>query len=243
MLSIENLGVELADGDRRFRLRVDQLEIRRGETIGISGPSGTGKTLLLELLGLLRKPDNGGCYNLVSRDGAPTDLCRIWSDSAVAPARARLRGSLFGFVPQSGGLVPFLTLRDNVRLTQEISGRLDPGWIDTLCDRLGLVDVQNMLPGKLSIGQRQRASVARALAHRPEVLIADEPTAALDPANAAETMRLLFEVAAIEGNAMLLSTHDLDLLERFPTRRLSLRLTDGARPGTLESRLAPADGA
>ncbi|MBL3564450.1 ATP-binding cassette domain-containing protein [Rhodovulum sulfidophilum] len=239
-LDIRDLGVSLSDGDRGFALRVPELRIAAGETAGLTGPSGTGKTLLLELLGLLRAPEPGGVYRLRPAEGPARDLAALWTGrGGLAP----LRGRLFGFVPQTGGLLPFLTLAENVALPQRICARPDPGLVTDLIARLGLGPVAGLRPERLSIGQRQRAAIARALAHRPRFVIADEPTAALDPENAAEAMSLLFETAARSGAAVIVSSHDLDLLKRFSLTRYRLEIDPDHAPGRPVSRLiAAADG-
>ncbi|MEM9433019.1 MAG: ABC transporter ATP-binding protein [Pseudomonadota bacterium] len=236
MLEAHDLSVSLKDGDRAFRLRIEGLRVDAGEAVGLTGPSGTGKTLLLELLGLLRRPDPGGTYSLRSEQ-MTQDLTASWTASGAL--RAELRGSVFGFVPQTGGLVPFLSLRQNIELTQDISGRFDKSWVDQLLTQLGLDAVAHMRPDKLSIGQRQRTAIARALAHRPQVIIADEPTAALDPESAQQAMGLLIDAAKLGGTAVMISSHDLALLDRFPLTRYGLKLTPATRPGLVTSRLRP----
>lgn len=238
MLRVRDLGVSLHDQGRTFRLWIEALDIAPGKAVGLTGPSGTGKTLLLELLGLLRKPDPGGAYSLTT----PTqthDLLASWAPHASGVLRANMRGSVFGFVPQTGGLVPFLTLRQNIEITQRISGRFDAAWIDQLIERLGLSGLGQMRPEKLSIGQRQRTAIARALAHRPDILIADEPTAALDPESAQEAMALLFDAARQGGTAVLISSHDLALLDRFALTRHALQISPATEPGLVTSRLRP----
>lgn len=240
-LDIAGLGVSLADGDRGFSLQVPALRIAAGEAVGLTGPSGSGKTLLLELLGLLRAPDPGGRYRIAGEDGQELDLAALWSRRGRI---ARLRGRIFGFVPQTGGLLPFLTLAQNVALPQRICRRPDPDLAADLIARLGLAPVAGLRPERLSIGQRQRAAIARALAHRPRVVIADEPTAALDPENAARAMELLFEAAARTGSAVIVSSHDIGLLDRFTLTRYRLEPEPGRPPNRPASLLtAPAEAA
>lgn len=236
VLVLEDVSVALTDGDRSFELRLDQLALRRGEVTGLTGPSGTGKTLLLELLGLMRRPGREGVFLLAERSGTTHDLAALWRSSSASAGAARLRGTLLGFVPQTGGLLPFLTLAENVALSQRIAGREDAGWRAHLLDRLGLAAFAGLRPGALSIGQRQRCAIARALAHRPEFVLADEPTAALDPDTAAEAMGLLIEAAREGGAAALISSHDLALLDRFPLRRLRLEAST-PKPGHVVSHL------
>lgn len=226
-LTIAGLGVGLADGDRRFELELGRLGIRAGEVWGLTGASGSGKTLVLEILGLMRRPDpdSGGSFVIEDRDGGRHDIARLWQGRAGPAEAARLRGRLLGFVPQTGGLLPFLTLAENVALSQRIAGRPDPAWRDHLIERLGLASCARLRPGSLSIGQRQRTAIARALAHRPDIVLADEPTAALDPPAAAEAMRLLIGTAREGGAGVLVSSHDIALLDRFAMRRLALVAT------------------
>lgn len=230
ILEAADLTVTLQDADRAFRLLIADFSLAPGQVIGLSGSSGTGKTLLLEVLGLLRRPDPGGRFQ-TRQDRQVSDLAALWRSGSAARQAPKLRGDLFGFVPQSGGLLPFLTVRENIELSQKISGRLDAGWLQSLEERLGLSPLTRLMPKSLSIGQRQRVAIARALAHRPPFVVADEPTAALDPENAVAAMELLIGAARAGGAGVLVSSHDLSLLDRFPMQRLYLALTSdpGAR--------------
>lgn len=229
-LEIGRLAAELSDGDRRFRLRAEGLRFARGETWALTGESGSGKTLFLEMLGLLRAPLAGSVYRSGTRD-----LVALWRRGARGKGLAALRGALFGFVPQAGGLVPFLTAAENVALTQRITGRRDPARVAFLIDRLGLGPVARLPPGALSIGQRQRVAIARALSHRPAFVLADEPTAALDPPTAETVMGLLLEAAAEEGAGVILSSHDHARLDRPGLRRLGFRVAAAAGEVTSEA--------
>lgn len=234
VLRVEDLALTLRDGERRFTLDVPGLAVAPGEALGLTGPSGTGKTLLLELLGLLRRADRGS-YRLGTEG---TQVQALWAGRGGRERVSGMRGTFFGFVPQTGGLMPFLTVRENVALTQRVSGRRDGALIGALLERLDLGAVAGLRPDRLSIGQRQRVAIARALAHRPRFVIADEPTAALDPDNAAAAMALLVEAAAGEGTAVLVSSHDIALLDRFALTRY--RLNARAEGAGVASRLERA---
>ena len=240
VIDINGLSVTLTSGARGFTLEIPALRVAPGERVAFTGPSGTGKTLLLELLGLLRAP-GAGRYLAALRDGAQTDLGALWKTRRGRAQIPPLRGRLFGFVPQTGGLLPFLDVRGNIALSQRISARPDAELIEALIGRLGLGPVARLHPDRLSIGQRQRVSIARALAHRPRFVIADEPTAALDPENAAEAMALLFGAADETGTAVVVSSHDLELLDSFALTRYRLGLIPDTDPDRVTSQLAPLE--
>lgn len=219
-LFLNDAEVTLRDGDRVFRLRVDELALEPGRAVALTGASGSGKTLLLELLGLLRKPGAGTRYRWAGPDAI--DLGGLWALGVRNADLARVRGRMFGFVPQTGGLLPFLSVAENVALPQRLNACEDAGWCRDLIQTLGLSDVAALLPGALSIGQRQRAAIARALAHRPPFVIADEPTAALDSDSADRVLELLLQTARAHGSGVILSSHDLDRIARFGIPRLQL---------------------
>lgn len=235
-LTLEDVAVTLNDGDRTFRMSTGKLDLSAGETIGLSGGSGTGKTMLLEVLGLLRRPNTGGTF-LLSVEGIEVDLHK----TAGAAKAAELRGRYFGFVPQTGGLLPFLTVSENIALSQQIAGVEDRDWHGELIARLGLAGLERLSPSALSIGQRQRVSIARALAHKPGFVIADEPTAALDPDAAQNAMRLLIEAAELGGAGVIISSHDIGLLGQFAMKRVHLSLAPDSAPERVHSSLAPLD--
>lgn len=221
-LHIKNGRIDLRDGDRAFQLQLDDLHLARGQTVALTGASGAGKTLVLELLGLLRAPGAGTAYDWTDPQGVNCDFAALWHPGPRNPDLARMRGRVFGFVPQTGGLMPFLNVIENIALPQRVNDQVDADWCASLVDRLGLSDVTALMPGALSIGQRQRTAIARSLAHRPPFVIADEPTAALDPDSADAVLELLLETASEQDTGVILSSHDIDRVARFGIPRLSL---------------------
>ena len=225
-LCIRDLSVSLGDTERRFTLRTGSWDVDAGAVIGFTGPSGTGKTLLLELLGLLRAPASGQYYAQPrSAEGEALSFDSFWGTAGSSVHRATCRARFFGFVPQSGGLLPYLTVTENIALSQQIAQRYDREWLLHLIEQLGLDAVAKLRPAALSIGQRQRVAIARALAHRPFCVIADEPTASLDPENAEAAMGLLIRAARDGGAATLLSSHDYATLDKFDMTRMHLEIT------------------
>ncbi len=182
----------------------------------VTGPSGSGKSSLLYLLGLLDLPTTGEVFV----DGAPTSRL----DDA---ARTRMRLAAFGFVFQFHFLLPEFTVLDNVMLPMRQLGRLSRAQMRErgmeLLTRLDMADQANKRPDALSGGQRQRTAVARALANDPPVVLADEPTGALDTKNAAAVFAILAELAR-QGRTVIAVTHDEGLAQ---TAQRRIHLVDG----------------
>ncbi|HCE44865.1 MAG TPA: ABC transporter [Lentisphaeria bacterium] len=184
------------------------LNVARGEIVALLGPSGAGKSTLLTILGLIRPPDAGRIVigNTVVFDG---DL-RV-------NARTFRRKHL-GFVFQKANLIPFLTAAENVQLAMEIndaSPREARLRTMELLEYLGIMDRADHLPAKLSGGQQQRVAVARALANRPSLILADEPTAALDSVRGRQVMELFRNVAHEQNTGVIVVTHDHRALDVF----------------------------
>lgn len=176
-----------------------------GEVVALTGPSGSGKTSLLYCLAGLVRPDSGS----VTFEGR--DLTRLTDND-----RAQTRRRHFGFVFQFAELVPELTLRENVELPLQLvgrSGRERRERVNELLERLDIVAEADRRPGQVSGGQAQRAAVARALAHTPDVVFADEPTGSLDSANGSKVLDQLLSVAREHGTAVVLVTHSSDVAD------------------------------
>ena len=176
------------------------LQFERGEICSILGPSGSGKTTLLSILGCLLAPTRGELW---------VENVRV--DHARPRQLVRLRRRLIGFVFQQARLLPFLSIEENLRLVGRNSGlpRQDLSRrIDRLLDELSLADVRNRSPDEASVGERQRASIARAILHRPPIVLADEPTASLDWPTGRRVMELLIQQAREEKALLIIVTHD-----------------------------------
>lgn len=214
-------------GGASFTLRVPELVLRQGEFCSVVGPSGCGKSTLLDMLALVLAPTSAKCFQLSLPDPhgpMAYDLPRLGEGEA-----ARIRRSNIGYVLQNGGLLSFLTVRENILLTAQLSQRrLAAGELEELVRVLGLADQLEKKPQYLSGGQRQRVAVARALIHRPGIILADEPTAAVDYPTALDIRDELLGLARRMGAAVIMVTHDRTLVDgvsdvqvNFTVRRVS----------------------
>jgi putative ABC transport system ATP-binding protein len=203
--ALEAAGVRrlLGNGPHGFALQLDRLVLQPGDRLAVVGPSGSGKSTLLGLLSLALRPDQAGVLRVLGED-----VWALWQRGA-GDALAALRARALGFVPQTAGLLPFLTLHDNIALSQTLAGRPDAQFLAELARRLDITTALDRRPAEVSVGQRQRAAIARALAHRPAIVLADEPTASVHPAQADDILALLATMAG-DGVALLVTTHDPD---------------------------------
>ncbi len=234
LLQVHGLERRLGDG---FRLSVPEFALAEGDRVAVVGPSGAGKSTFLALLALALKPGRADGFTLRrGPGGAAVDAARLWARGDEA-GLAALRAAAIGYVPQTAGLLPFLTLRRNIALTQALAGRRDAALIGSLAERLEIAGVLERLPAQVSVGQRQRAAVARALAHRPALVLADEPTASVHPSQADEILRLLRDTAEA-GAAVLLSTHDVPRAKAAGLRLLGCEPEPGPIPASVLRPLA-----
>lgn|GEM_PF-133751 len=201
--------------DRSFELVVPAVDIVAGRPVAFVGPSGCGKSTLIDLLAMTLEPDGAAEFRVADGSGGPpVDVADLWRRRRL-DALARLRARRFGYVLQTGGLLPFLSVAENIALPQRVLGAIDRALVAELAARLDIADQLGDRPGRLSIGQRQRVAIARALAHRPPIVLADEPTASLDPLNAEAVMRLFMDLVEDFGAALVLVTHDAELAAAF----------------------------
>ncbi len=197
--------VELIEVSKSYRrgdelvhaLRDVSLTLAGGEMVALVGPSGCGKSTTLNLIAGVDRPDSGA----VIVDGA--DLATA-GEAVLVRARRHSTGIVF----QSFHLMPHLTVEENIALPLALDGGRDSARVLELIRRVGLTHRKDHFPGQLSGGEQQRTAVARALVHRPSVVLADEPTGALDSASGAAVLRLMDGLRREEGSALLLATHD-----------------------------------
>lgn len=214
--------------DRRFEVRLPRLKIGRGELIALVGQSGSGKSTLLDLLGLILPPSRLASFVFRQKGLSDRELGQLILEGDI-DALADFRRNGFGYVPQQGGLLPFLNVHNNIDLGNIDLGRerdANLGWsVAELAERLGLADLLQQFPRDLSIGQRQRVSIARALLGEPDIVLADEPTASLDPMAASEVLNLFVDLARRRGTGVLIANHDWALVADKGFSRVSPQIT------------------
>ncbi len=188
-------------------LRGVDLSLAAGETMALMGESGSGKSTLLHLVGALDDADAGE----IILDGV--SIARLPEN-----ARAALRREAIGVVFQQFNLIASLTVAENLAFQAQLAGRLDPQWQARLTHRLGLENLASRYPEQLSGGQQQRVAIGRALAVRPKLLLADEPTGNLDEATGDAVMDLTLDLVTETGCAFLMVTHSARLAARLSRR-------------------------
>ena len=204
ILALQGLHRSYKSGDKSLHvLNGVDLEVHAGEIVGLIGPSGSGKSSLLHAAGLLERPDEGRIL-IGGQD------CTGMDDNK----RTLIRLNAIGFVYQFHHLLPEFTAQDNVALPLRIAGKTETEArkrAASLLDRLGLAERLNHQPAQLSGGEQQRVAVARALANRPALILADEPTGNLDPHTSESVFQNIRDLTHEEGVAALIATHNLEL--------------------------------
>jgi putative ABC transport system ATP-binding protein len=215
VVRLDDVSKSYSDGARQHQvLHGVRLEIRRGEFLALVGRSGSGKSTLLNLIGGMDDPDAGRVHVL------GLDLER-----ADETRRTELRRTQLGFVFQFFNLLPTLTVEENLLLPLELARKLDPSTRRRaleLLDAVGLAAQRTSFPDRLSGGEQQRAAIARALVHDPELVLADEPTGNLDDENAANVLELFERLLRASGKTLVLVTHSA-AAARVADRTLELR--------------------
>ncbi len=204
-------------------MRDVSLAVRRGEVVALLGPSGSGKSTFLTAVGLINPPTSG---QILINGQLVMDGPRAVVDPTA------FRREHIGYIFQKSNLIPFLSARENVQVALELAG-WRPGKARQraleLLDYLGVADRAGNMPAALSGGQQQRVAVARALANQPSIILADEPTAALDRSRGRQVMELFAKVAHEQNAGVIVVTHDERTLEVFDT---IYEMEDGViRPG------------
>lgn len=215
IVRLENVTKVYGKGDAVVHALQDvTMSVQKGETLAVVGASGSGKSTLLHMIGGVDIPTSGKIY-VEGRE--ITEM----KDTELSVYRRRK----IGFVFQAYHLMPILTVEENIQMPILLDHQKpDKAYIDHIIELLGLKDKRKCLPGQLSGGQQQRAAIARAMANRPSLILADEPTGALDTRNGEEVMSLLQNSVRQLDQTLILITHNPDLARE--TGRI-LRMEDG----------------
>ncbi|WP_456485766.1 ABC transporter ATP-binding protein [Hydrogenimonas sp.] len=207
-IKVENLTKIFGSGDSEVRvLENASLEVKKGEFAALVAPSGAGKTTLLMMLGCVTKPTSGKIW---------LGDALVWDENHWSiPDTRRIRREKIGFIFQAHYLIPFLNIIENVKIIP-----LTNGWPDKKADEKAMKllnyfdigDKRDAMPSQLSGGQNQRVAIARALSNEPQIILADEPTAALDMQRAVSVVKMLRKIVEEQNVAIIMVTHDERLL-------------------------------
>ncbi|MFH1035205.1 MAG: ABC transporter ATP-binding protein [Pseudomonadota bacterium] len=230
LVDIRDLSKHFGQGETRVdALREVSLQVHAGQVVGLLGPSGSGKSTLLNVIACILEPSSGR----MQLDGQ-----LVYDGRWLQKDLRRLRLDRIGFIFQFHNLLPFLNALENVSVVLQIAGATDSAARARAMELLSYLQVdhrQAAMPSRLSGGEAQRVAIARALANHPRIILADEPTAALDSVRAGVVMDLLRKVAQEQGAAILVVTHDEKIFDRFDMmfhlRDGSLSLLDSAPDG------------
>lgn len=218
LLHVENLTKSFCspEGGKHEVIDIESFQLAPKQQIALSGESGSGKTTFLHLIAGILKADSGK----ILINGA--DMTQLGE-----AGRDQVRAKSLGYIFQTFNLLQGYTCLENVMLGMAFGVGVDRGFAEQLLKRVGLEQRTNYYPRQLSVGQQQRVAVARALANRPKLVLADEPTGNLDHVNARDSLRLIREACRENEAALLLVSHDRDVLNNFENR-VDLRVLNRA---------------
>ncbi len=209
-LLAENINLIREKNGAVFSLHIPGLDIQHGDIVAVVGQSGCGKSTLLDILALILEPQSGKIT--LSTQGDTTVLT-----NAKPSLLAKIRKQHLGYVLQSGGLLPFLNVKENILLPANligISGKKLKQRFDNLMDILDIGNQIHKKPQHLSGGQRQRVAIARALIHSPSLVLADEPTAAVDSDTAENICTMFKQIVSGSNTAAIIVSHDRELMKK-----------------------------
>ena len=210
LVELKGIAKHFGEGETRVdALRDITLSVSSGEVVGLLGPSGSGKTTLLNVIGAILEPNEGW----MRLDGEV-----VYDNRWLRGDLRRLRLDKIGFIFQTHNLLPFLDAADNVAVVHYLAGVRREESVNRAVELLNYLEVghrKHAMPSQLSGGEAQRVAIARALANSPRIILADEPTAALDSARAGIVMDLLRKLAVEQHTAIIAVTHDDKIFDRF----------------------------
>ncbi len=202
--------IKRRDDANGYELHIEHLAIARGDTIALTGESGCGKSTALDLLGLVLAPTECGTFSFITEDGE-WDISKLFLERQF-DTLARLRLFNIGYVLQTGELLPYLKVSENMIVPALMAGISREEALEEAVDAASLLGIEHKMdamPSTLSVGERQRVAIVRALVPKPPIILADEPTAALDPLHAAKVMEAFLAAVRERGATLLLVTHNV----------------------------------
>lgn len=224
-------GVEkkLGDLDHSITIQIPSFELRQREIVAIVGSNGCGKSTMLDMIAMLCKPDKVEQFVICSNGGDFKDVQLL-----VEKDVNKLRRNNIAYILQSGGLLEFLTLQQNISLVTRLKKGKQADF-NEIVESLGIEKLLNKKPMQLSGGQRQKGAVARALIQQPDIILADEPTSAMDSLSAIRLMENLTTRVRNSGSSLILVSHDTSLVQDFANRvyRFSVKQVNGETISTL----------
>jgi putative ABC transport system ATP-binding protein len=189
------------------------------------GFSGCGKSTLLDLLAMISQPNQAERFLFHPNTSKSLDVAALWQQKALNKlADARLHN--IGYVLQTGGLLPFLTIDENISISPNALGRQPKKDIAALSEKLGIQKHLRKFPAALSVGERQRVAIARAMAHEPVLILADEPTASLDPINAEKIMQLFIHLVEEKNMTLIMATHEWERVKELGFRQITFTMEE-----------------
>lgn len=219
LVRIENAVVRRGSVTDGFTIQISELTLLDSELVAILGPSGCGKSTLLDAIGLLLRPVSADKFEIDLGDDKIFRALHKKNESALLTLRRRH----LGYILQSGGLISSMSVMDNILTAVQFSdSTLDKERLSLLVDKLGLVPLLARRPRELSGGQRQRVAIARALVHSPKLVLADEPTAAIDHLLSMEVCDALRSCARDLKSAVVMVTHNREMAHTFADRIIDL---------------------
>ena len=234
LVSLRNLYKNRAQGrDLVYRLEVPALDAAPAERLLLKGPSGCGKSTILDIIAMILRPDGAESFLFMGED--VLGAVRKNDDARIAPLRRHI-----GYILQTGGLLPFLSIKENILLSRRRAGLPLEGYAETKAEALGIGHLLGKSLAALSVGERQRAAIVAALAGEPALVLADEPTAALDPRNADIVLDLLIATVEEAGATLILVTHAPD---RVPTGFRHYAVRPAGTEGPINRAVVAEEGA
>jgi len=246
-IEVTNLIKKRESAGARFRLEIPEFYVDPGEFVAIVGESGCGKSTLLDMFALVLRPTTSDSFDIRTHNEAANEIQALW-DANDEDALSSVRRDLLGYVLQAGGLFPYLTVRENASVPRKLKGlKQNDLMVQETAAAIGLAmkvgddeydySLLDKKPRHLSGGQRQRSAILRALLSEPSIILADEPTAAVDMITGESIIRAFKEIAQKNKVSVVMVTHDRHLVSGNVDRAYTFKVTHEESTGFVVSRM------